>query len=457
MKKLLTVLLVAVLALVLAVSASAEYYNPGYYCVQKVDAGTITVDGALDEAYGEPIFYFVAEEGMDEETARQEAGDYTSSANWFTTKDTSENAADVLALLLVSENYVKGYSVWTDDSIYFCVDINLLGWNMPAKYDKTSWWQGYCAQLCMFDTQANTYVDYLFAIHEDGSTLQTGGGTIPTMEVDIDKPETLLNAKVERSGDHVVYEVEVPFTRLLSYKPEVGGSMGLNVCIGFADNTEDSYVQKWLTFIQPVSGNNYHHRNPKVASPLYFCDGETDSARAAYLAQANASELAAKEDDDGIKSVSLFGCNEVPASTNFILDDSWSSRMDANTEGFGSLILNLSTLGGKPNSVNAFAIDPVNGEGYDSLQFMMNVTDLTLFDSATGTITISSSGNASKQAVSWTLEDIKNGADGVSNTKTTELETGWNVVTLAIPADADIDLSNVNYIDLTIDNSFKAA
>ena len=55
------VLLIAALAVVLAVSASATLTSPNYYGVEKVEAGSITVDGAVDEAYGTPIFSFVAD------------------------------------------------------------------------------------------------------------------------------------------------------------------------------------------------------------------------------------------------------------------------------------------------------------------------------------------------------------------------------------------------------------
>ena len=55
------VLLIAALAVVLAVSASATLVSPNYYGVEKVEEGSITIDGAVDEAYGAPIFSFVAD------------------------------------------------------------------------------------------------------------------------------------------------------------------------------------------------------------------------------------------------------------------------------------------------------------------------------------------------------------------------------------------------------------
>ena len=98
MKKLLTIMLVAVLAVVLAVTASADLYNPEYYGVLKVENGAITVDGAVDAAYGEPIFYY---EAFGPDATEEQIGDYTQSSNWFFTKDTSENLEDVLALIHV--------------------------------------------------------------------------------------------------------------------------------------------------------------------------------------------------------------------------------------------------------------------------------------------------------------------------------------------------------------------
>lgn len=80
MKKLMMVLLIAALVVVLAVSASATLTSPNYYGVEKVEAGSITVDGAVDEAYGTPIFSFVAD-GTDD------PGNINSNANWFFTGD----------------------------------------------------------------------------------------------------------------------------------------------------------------------------------------------------------------------------------------------------------------------------------------------------------------------------------------------------------------------------------
>ena len=131
--------LVALLALC-TIAATAQLYSPSYYGVEKVKSGTIIVDGAVDEAYGEPIFFYQAD-GMDD------PGDYTSSGNWFFTKDMSGNIEDVLALILVNENYAKGYARWTDDALYLCVDANILGWNQSNELTAQRMWQAFCLQL----------------------------------------------------------------------------------------------------------------------------------------------------------------------------------------------------------------------------------------------------------------------------------------------------------------------
>ncbi len=436
MKKILTVLLVAALAVVLAVSASAELYNPNYYAALKVEEGAITVDGAVDEAYGEPIFYFVSD-GTD-----SFAGDYTSVANWFFTKATGDKD-DVLALVLVEENYAKGYAVWTDSALYVCIDTNILGWDYPAGLPAGSMWMSFCTQLGMFDFKSGDNVDWGMAINESNETLQTSFGQNkntsdkqhPTLK-NGDNGMTDLNCKVTRDGSHVIYEVELPFVKVLSSIPKNGDSMGLDVCINFGeasvtDGKGSCLAQKCLTFVNDGAAQGYHSRDINNARPLYFVTSQAEADQL-YADKVNASEVA--KDDH---SISLFGCNEVPAGTNFTLDT------ENKKAGFASLLLIV-----KPGeqTINRFTLaTPVDGTGYDTLEFDMYVSDLAIFDAQLGSnqLEITSSGKADEQEINWTVAQIKAKNQG------SDLVVGWNHIVLPLSSanpNAAFDISNINFI-----------
>ena len=432
MKKLLTVMLVALLAVVLAVTASAELYNPDYYGVLKVEEGAITVDGVVDAAYGEPLFYY---EAYGPDATDEQIGDYTSGANWFFTKDTSENLDDVLALVQVEENYAKGYAVWTDTSLYFCVDTNILGYNYPAALPAGQMWKAFCVQFGIFDLKGNWNVDWGLGIDDTDTVKQISfgqnKGTGTPMIVNNADGATELNATVVRDGAHIVYEVQFEFAKMLSFIPTEGDSIGLDICIDFGeaiDNGDGTWntVQKCLTFVNDGAPNGYHSRLSTNARPLYFVTDKAD-ADAAYSNRANEGELAA---DD--HSISLFGCNEAPANTNFTLDS------ENKTAGFGSLLLIVKN--GEVN-INRWAITAVDGTGYDTLEFDMYVSDLAIFDLDSGNqLEICSGGQADTEEKAWNMAAIK------AQNKGDELVVGWNHIILPIPADSALNVANVNFL-----------
>lgn len=443
MKKLLTVLLVALLVVTMAVAASAELYSPDYYGVLKTDA-TITIDGAVDEAYGEPIFYFVAD-GTDD------PGEYTQGYNWFFTRDTSENLDDVLALVQVTENYAKGYAVWTDTALYLCIDTNILGWNYPEGLAAQYMWQAFCVQLGIFDFETGDNTDYGLAIDMAGNTIQRNfkqnkNPSAPSKDFPIlntlidpngldDNDQVELNAKVTRDGANVIYEVELPFATALSFIPQEGDCMGLDICVNFgecesADEAGKGVgtVQKCLTFVNKGSANGFHTRDINFARPLYFVTNKDDAA-ALQSAKVNAGELAA--DEDGY-SISLFGCNEVPEGTNFVLEETDKKA------GFGSLFLTVKN--GEAN-INRWAIPAVDGTGFDTLEFDMYVSDLAIFDLDSGNqFELTSGGKEDAEEVSWNMAKIKEQNQGG------DLVVGWNHIVLPIPADSALNIANVNFM-----------
>lgn len=440
MKKLLTVLLIAVLTVVLAVSASAELYSPSYYAVLKVDEGAITVDGAVDEAYGEPIFYYVAD-------GEDDPGDYTSSANWFFTKATGDTE-EVLALIQVTENFAYGYSVWTDSALYICIDTNILGWEFPTDPELTAqmMWKSFCVQLGIFDFENGDNTDLGLGINEAGETLQRNFGqnknnadktyplpnSVKAADGNAENDMTDLNAKVTRDGAHVIYEVELPYAKALSFVPTEGSSIGLDVCVDFGMyNPEDnSCVQQCLTFVNA----NFHGRAIADARPLYFVTDKADAA-ALQAAKVNKTELAADE-----HSISLFGCNEVPANTNFTLDE------QEKTAGFGSLLLIVNPA---EENVNRWTLAaPVDGTGYDTVELELYISDLAILDAANGgaQLELGSAGKEDVQEVNWSLADIKAKNQGA------DLVVGWNHVVLPIPESADFDISKIDYMGFYIVN-----
>ena len=439
MKKFLVVLFAAVLFTVLAITASAELYSPGYYAALKVENGAITVDGAVDQAYGNPIFYFQADGTTDE------AGDYTSPANWFFTGNKSGDTEDVLALLLIPENYVKGYAVWTDSALYVCIDTNILGWT-PAENIENMWLAS-CVQLGIFDFKSGDNADWLMALNAEDEVLQSIGKqnqnaadkVYPFLKNDETTGQTDLNVKITREGDHVVYEAELPFVKTLSFVPQEGDSIGFDVCVDFGDGAS---VQNSLTFVQPGTEKGYHSRDIDFACPLYFVTDKAD-ADEPYFEKICATE--AKQDEH---SIGLFGCNELPDGTDFLLE------ITHRKAGFASLFLNVSTLGGTPVSTNHFAIPAVDGTGYDTLEFWLELTDMEIFDLTEGQLVISSSGSADAQQIVWTLDQLQSVKKG-GVSQGSDLKVGWNLVVLPLNtgdmAD-DFDISNINFIGLDIEN-----
>lgn len=436
MKKLMMVLLIAALAVVLAVSASATLTSPNYYGVEKVEAGSITVDGVVDEAYGTPIFSFVAD-GTDD------PGDINSNANWFFTGDKS-GGEDVLALIEVTENYAYGYAVWTDSALYLCIDTNILGWEYPDVPALTAqyMWRAFCVQFGLYDFNSGDNIDLGLAINEKYETIQRNFGqnrngndkyaplpnSVKSADGNEENDQTDLNAKVTREGANVIYEVELPFAKFLSFIPQVGDSMGLDICIDFGDYNEDdasASIQKCLTFVNP-SDKGYHTRDINYARPLYFVENREDAA-ALYADRANQEE--ARKD---AASIALFGCNDVPAGTNFQLET------EDKIAGNASLFLVINS--GVANE-NKWTFDAVDGTGWDTLRFQMNVTDMSIFDITDSALELGSNGKA---CMSWSFADIKALNQGE------DIKVGeWNTIILPIKQSADFDISKIDYLGLS--------
>ncbi len=426
MKKFAMVLLVAALAVILALSASAEYHKSMYYGVLKVEEGAITVDGQVDEAYGEPLFWYQAD-GTDE------PGDYTNNGNWFFTTDKSENTDEVLFLVYNTENYAKGYVVWTDSALYFCLDTNIQGWsNEGLAADGSDMWKGYCLQLNLFDFAGDQNKDYGIAHLTDGSTVQYafGGTNKGTGEMVISDGVQNFNAVTTRDGEHVIYEVELKWEEFLASKPAEKDAIGIDVCLDIGNMLEEGGSQKCLTFVGEESYHKRTHEHYEKVARYYLVTNADDAAKL-YAEHVNESET--KADDH---SISLFGCNEVFGK--FTLDT------ENQTAGYACLSY---TLGVGDQNRYEFPT-PIDGSAYDSLEFELYLSDLAIFDLdfKDTSIELTSSGKPDNSEIAWKFELVKKGIVG-------EPKVGWNHVVLAFKdarvtegSTGPFDASQINFM-----------
>ena len=415
MKKLLCALLLMVsLAVVFTLSVSAELYSPSYYGVQQVEAGAITVDGAVDEAYGAPIFYYV-QDGTDE------AGDYTNTANWFFT---NSNSDDCLFLVENEGQYAKGYAVWQGDTLYLCVDTNIDGWQFENIVDGDNkgvgvMWQAYCLQVGIFDYDKGSNIDWGIGIDNEGKTHQynfvsSNGARVPV-------GETQWEAAATRDFINVIYEVALPLDQILSKAPSAGSRIGMDICIDFCEISIGG-AQNCLTFVNA----NYHARNINDARPLYFLDETVTSAADIHKNIMNEKEAA--PDDH---SISLLGCNDAFGS------------FTADTEDVQAGFASLSTSVGN-GFVNATQLGPVDGSKYDTLEFELYISDPKLFDAAfadTG-LELTSAGKEDNEEIAWKLANIKAGIEGGP-------KAGWNHVVLYFKdagKTGEINLTAINFM-----------
>lgn len=419
MKKFIAVLMVVTLLVILAVSASAVLYSPKYYGVLKVENGAVVVDGQVDEIYGDPICYYV-QDGTDE------PGDYKNTANWFFTKSDSD---DCLFLVENPGNYAKGYAVWTDEALYVAFDVNIQGWNTEGVApDGSDLWKQYCIQIGLFDYHNGSNIDLGINHGADGTTGQycfvsNNGATLPA-------GMSNLKAATTRDGENVIYEVELAYDKVLSFVPQEGSCIGLDICVAFCDLLHDPAAQNYLTFVN----KNYHERKIENARNLYFVTDKID-AENMYAAKVNEEETASDR-----HSVSLFGCNE--AFGDFVLDT------ENQRAGFGCISLNI----GKESVNPCYFVAPVNGTGFDTLEFEMYVSDLSIFDKFSGSgknngFEITSSGTWDSSEIAWKLADIK------ASNRGGQIQVGWNHIVLPLSTatatageTGDFDISAINFM-----------
>ena len=419
MKKLFAVLFAAALCVVLSISASAELYSPEYYGVKPVNPGDITLDGKVDEAYGDPIFYYVA----DKDIPVEEAGEIGSTANWYFTQDQSE---ENLFLLKKSDNYVYGYAAWSDNALYLCFDTNIEGWHMEGvAADGSDMWKAYCFQVGFFDFNNDSNVDWGVGVAEDGHVLQynfgmNNGSGKPTMISGV----TDYDAQVVRDGDHVIYEYELTWDVFLSFKPTANDYIGMDVCLDLC-NISKGGPQRCLTFVN----TNYHERKSENARKMYFL-AEGASLEDVVSAAENKKEMTADE-----HNIPAFGCNE--DVSGFVID----------TENKKSGYACLTREVGK-GFVSEFKLPAaIDVSKMDTFEFDLYVSDIALFDKfAAGGMDsgfeITSAGTSDKEETAWHLKDIK------ENNKGGEIKQGWNHIILPLSTGAktgDTNFGAVNY------------
>ncbi len=154
-------------------------------------------------------------------------------------------------------------------------------------------------------------------------------------------------------------------------------------------------------------------------------------------------------EETGITSLQLFSCDEKPAGTNAYSVDTENAQ-----EGTGCLTFNVAK--GQVNEMKL--ANPIDGTGFDTLEFDLYVSDVGLFDlfGANGMnsgFEITSSGTCDNQEISWKLSEMKASNEGA------EIVVGWNHIILPLDTgvvreaggnDASLngpfDISRVNFI-----------
>jgi len=429
MKKFIYALFLLVsLTIVFSLSASAELYSPSYYGAQQVAAGTISIDGKVDAAYGNPIFYYI-QDGTDD------IGDPSKQENWFYTNGSLEDAQFIVTN---PNQYAKGYVAWNGDKLYVCVDTNIDGWNFDNIVDGAivgagKMWQAYCLQIGIFDYEKGSNIDWGLGSDSNGNSHQynfvsSNGALIPT-------GETQWEAAATRELNHVIYEAAIPLEKVLGRTPTAGSKIGMDICIDLS-NVASGGAQSCLTF----TNGNYHKRKIEDSRPLYFLDSTMPSVDEVHKNSLNEKELSADE-----HSVSLLGCNEEFGS--FKLDTENAKA------GIACLTTDIDIF-----TINETTFDPIDGSKFDSLEFELYVSDTKLFDIAWGDtgLELTSSGKCDSQEISWNLEKIKNGISGGP-------KTGWNHVVLHFKdassnkKDGEINLSAINYMRLFLVGASESA
>ncbi len=422
MKKLFAILFVLALCTAAAIGVSADLYSPDYYAITTVPSGAITLDGVVDEAYGEPIFWFVADGTV-------EPGDVTNSSNWYYTTINDEANTFVLR---ESENYVYGYAVWNEDALYLCFDTNIEGWQFEnVAADGSDMWKAYCFQVGFFDYNNDSNVDWGVGINKNGTVLQynfgqnNGSGT-PKMVSGV----TQYDAQAVRDGNHVIYEYQLNWNEFLSFTPTSGDCIGMDVCLDLCE-VSNGGAQRCITFVNAC----YHNRNSADARRMYFV-GENDKIEDILNASKDKEEMKGDE-----HTVPFYGANK--AAGGLTLDT------ENQVAGSGCLAV-------KPGRgfVAGLPFDPVDASRMDTLEFDMYVSDVSIFDRFaqggmdTG-LEITSSGKEDAEEIAWHLAEIRDLNEGEP------VKEGWNHIILPLSSGAttgEINLAAVNFMRIFMVN-----
>jgi len=155
------------------------------------------------------------------------------------------------------------------------------------------------------------------------------------------------------------------------------------------------------------------------------------------------------DSDTGISYLQLLDCDTKPGGRS-------AYEVDVENAQEGDACLTFNVGSGQVNEM--ILEEAIDGEGYDTLEFDLYVSDVTLFDlfAVGGTnsgFEITSSGYCDNQELSWKLGEIRDCNEGG------ELAVGWNHIILpldtAIPRSEDghhpdvagpFDITNINFM-----------
>ena len=245
-----SVALVVLMAVAMAVSASAGYsesMDAPYIYIRKADEAP-KIDGTISpDEWPEATYTF------------------TGDAETFATAVSNTSGWYYHAGKAIDENYVgpetcymNVYLSWDSDNLYVALDTNFAGFQQKKAADVM--WQNYCVQLQLGDKDIETYDDWGMAINEDGAVMQYSFTNSKATEFDV---------KITRDGDHVVYECALPWSEFVfSGAMKTGSMIGFTCGVTLGQGNGDPFTT--INFGESSTSSSYHTKTWQNLKDCYL-------------------------------------------------------------------------------------------------------------------------------------------------------------------------------------------